>query len=71
MMRKYYRNRHSTFMKALNEKKKNAEEIEKEKLEKEKQKMKKIREKALANLGTNDQEFGPNVLRRGELPEIE
>lgn len=55
-MRKYYRNRHSTFMKALIEKKKNAEELEKEKQEKELLKKKKVREKVLASLGTNDHE---------------
>jgi ribosomal protein L9 len=54
MMRKFYRNRHTTFIKALLDQKKAKEEAEQEqraKLEKRKQKLK---EKVLANIQPND-----------------
>lgn len=43
-------------MKALIEKKKNAEELEKEKQEKDALKKKKVREKVLASLGATEHE---------------
>lgn len=51
MMRKYYRNRHATFMRALLDKKKNEQlQIEEQKV-KEERKKKKVRDKVLAQIG--------------------
>ena len=49
-MRKYYRNRHATFMKALLDKKKSEQEQQEEVKAKEERKKKKIRDKVLGSL---------------------
>jgi hypothetical protein len=51
MMRKYYRNRHATFMKALLDKKNSEKAQLEEQKAKEERKKKKVREKVLAGLG--------------------
>jgi len=53
MMKKYYRNRHSTFIKALLDQKKEAQQAEEEKKDKIEKKLKKIKDKALANFNVN------------------
>lgn len=50
MMKKYYRNRHATFMKALLDKKKNEQQLQEELKAKEERKKKKVRDKVLASL---------------------
>ena len=48
-MKKYYRNRHSTFLKAIAEQKKKKEEENEAIKEKEERRKAKVREKALGN----------------------
>lgn len=54
MMRRFYRNRHATFIKTLLEKKKGQKDTEEERKVKEEKIKMKVREKALAKLGAND-----------------
>ena len=55
-MKKYYRNRHASFLKALNSKKQEEQQAQEELRLKEERKKKKIREKVLAQLNQ------PNML---------
>ena len=50
LMRKYYRNRHSTFIKAMLEQKKKKQEEHDEAIAKEQRKKEKIKQKALASM---------------------
>lgn len=53
-MRRFYRNRHATFIKTLLEKKRGQKENEEERKQKEEKIKQKVREKALAKLNAND-----------------
>ena len=62
MMRKYYRNRHATFMKALLDKKNNEKLQLEEQKAKEERKKKKVKDKVLANFN--------EVVQADPVPEI-
>mmetsp|Transcript_13120 Transcript_13120/g.20379 ORF Transcript_13120/g.20379 Transcript_13120/m.20379 type:complete len:82 (-) Transcript_13120:2505-2750(-) len=71
MMRRFYRNRHATFIKALLDEKKQKEEASSVAKEKEQRKKQKLKTKVLASMAQNpaEPETQPGS-RNSELPQI-